>query len=118
VSRSLNDVEVGGLLAVHGRFNDTRVVKVERITSTQLIAGGERFRKSDGNRVGDSDQWHRTWARVPTEDDFATAGLRRAKDKWTKAQSEITKQNYAVFLRALESLYADLADLTEPKEPA
>jgi hypothetical protein len=103
VSRSLNDVEVGGLLAVHGRFNDT---------------GGERFRKSDGNRVGDSDQWHRTWARVPTEDDFATAGLRRAKDKWTKAQSEITKQNYAVFLRALESLYADLADLTEPKEPA
>ena len=115
MSHSLTDVEVGGLLAIHGRFYDSRLVKVERVTPTQVITvDGDRFRKDDGGKVGDADKWRRTWARVPTEDDFATAGLRRAKDKWTKAQSEITKQNYAVYLRALESLSTDLAATKEP----
>lgn len=51
---NLENVKVGDLLISHSR-NIKSVVKVERVTPTQLVVtGGERFRKKDGGGVGSS----------------------------------------------------------------
>lgn len=52
MNENFENVKVGDLLISHRRSIKS-VVKVERVTPTQLIVtGGERFRKKDGNGIG------------------------------------------------------------------
>jgi hypothetical protein len=32
--------------------------QVERVTNTQIIVNGRKFRKADGKRIGEKDDWH------------------------------------------------------------
>ena len=49
---NLADVKVGDLLIKHFRAIRS-VVKVEKLTPTQIVVtGGDRFRKKDGREIG------------------------------------------------------------------
>lgn len=65
--QSLENVQAGDTLIWHGRgLADSRVVKVDRTTKTQIIIGGNRFRKADGRTVGES-SWHSASVSIPRE---------------------------------------------------
>lgn len=60
------NVKVGDLLISHSRITKS-VVKVERVTPTQLvITGGERFRKKDGYGIG-SGGFYYSYITIPKE---------------------------------------------------
>lgn len=63
---SLEGVKVGDLLHIHEQYgNAGRIVKVDRITATQVVCGAQRFRLRDGWLVG-GDSWSGRFARRAT----------------------------------------------------
>ena len=61
-----SDWEVGDTLIRNDRnLADSRVVEVNRLTKTRIIAGGNRYRKSDGRTVGGT--WSSHWVTIPKE---------------------------------------------------
>ena len=55
---NLADVKVGDLLIKHFRGMRS-VVKVEKLTPTQIVVtGGDRFRKKDGYKIGSGGFYH------------------------------------------------------------
>ena len=104
-----SNVKVGDFLAVRTGYGfcgrDVRLVRVERVTPTQVIAGGVRYRKDSGDVVGSGDSYCRHTARVATEQDMADAAYTRAvavlrATNWSKlpdeavlACAEIVKQH-------------------------
>lgn len=47
----LNSLKPGDEVLVGGRWDD-RIDKVGRVTATQIVVGGTKYRKSNGRRVG------------------------------------------------------------------
>lgn len=72
---NLIDVKVGDLLIKH--FRDVRsVVKVEKLTPTQIVVtGGDRFRKKDGYEIG-SGGFYSCYITIPKEGEVES--VRRA----------------------------------------
>ena len=64
---NLEEVQVGDTLIWNGRhIANAQIVKVDRLTKTQIIiSGGTRFRKSDGY-IADS-TWHSVNLTIPKE---------------------------------------------------
>jgi len=62
---NLENVQVGDTLIWNDRYA-TEIVKVDRLTKTQIIIGSKRFRKSDGQSVGTS-AWHLISVTIPEE---------------------------------------------------
>lgn len=63
---NLENAKVGDLLISRNRHRAS-VVKVERVTPTQLVVtGGERFRKKDGSGVG-SGGFYYSYLTIPKE---------------------------------------------------
>jgi hypothetical protein len=63
---NFENVKVGDLVISHHRHT-TSVVKVERVTPTQLVVtGGERFRKKDGCGIG-SGGFYYSYITIPKE---------------------------------------------------
>ena len=52
----IKDLKAGDKVFVT-RGSHIRLVTVDRVTATQIVIGGERFRKSDGYRMGDSNTY-------------------------------------------------------------
>ncbi len=64
---SLKDLQAGDVVILdHGRYNLPRPVKIDRVTSTQIVIGAERFRREQGNKIGDTD-WHRASIHIPSD---------------------------------------------------
>ena len=64
---NLENVQVGDTLIWNGRYiADSRIVKVTRLTKTQVIVGLDKFRKSDGRSVGGS-AWDTISVTIPKE---------------------------------------------------
>lgn len=63
---NFENVKVGDLLISHRRSTKS-VVKVERVTPTQLVVtGGERFRKKGGYGIGSGGFYH-SYITIPKE---------------------------------------------------
>lgn len=71
--RNLADVKVGDLLIKH--FRGIRsVVKVEKLTPTQIVVtGGDRFRKKDGYEIGSGGFYH-CYITLPKEGEVESIG--------------------------------------------
>ena len=64
----LESVKAGNILIWNGRgLSDSKIVRVERITKTQIIIDGHRFRKADGYPVGQTSIWNRVNVTIPKE---------------------------------------------------
>lgn len=48
----LNKLKVGDTVIVSAGWQGDRLGKVERVTATQIVVGGSRYRKVNGNIVG------------------------------------------------------------------
>lgn len=52
-----------------GHYSEGQIVKVARVTATQVIINDNlRFRKDNGRKVGESDVWHRTYLEELTDE--------------------------------------------------
>jgi hypothetical protein len=95
---SLEHITVGSKLFVPIRFGRIgRIVTVDRVTATQIIAGPEKFRRDNGKLVG-STGWETTFCREATEEDFLQKRINDAEFRLQKLK--ITPQT----LEAAEAL--------------
>jgi hypothetical protein len=77
---SLENVQPGDTLIVHS--NGPRVLmKVVRVTKTQIVTANNKFRKSDGNLVGDTD-WHSYSVDVPKPGEIEEIFAKQHQRKW------------------------------------
>jgi hypothetical protein len=51
------------------------ILPVERVTATQIVVGGDRYRRKDGEKTG-ADQWNRAYLRQP--DDATRQRIRKS----------------------------------------
>jgi hypothetical protein len=76
-------------------YSSYELVKVDRVTHTQVIVGGSRFRRDNGRRIGD--RWESIYL-VPISDQITLAiAQRRLNDRispfrWTKLNLEQIQQ--------------------------
>lgn len=81
---SFEDVKVGDKFIRYSSGYDSKgtFTFVERLTKTQIVMrNGEKFRKSDGQQVGNQDAWSSVWLVVPTEENVAKVLLSRKRRK-------------------------------------
>ncbi len=80
---TLQDVQAGDTLirfAPLGRGCDT--VTVERVTKTQIIINGTRFRKRDGREVnGDIGGWNRFRIRWPRDNEITELRVKKQRNQ-------------------------------------
>lgn len=67
MKESLENVKVGDVVIRQNRYGEMEIVKVIRVTKTQIaVEGGSRYRKPDGNSIGTS-IWDRTFIFIPVK---------------------------------------------------
>ena len=80
--KTLNDLKEGDAVKVSSAYGVYKC-KVTRITKTQIIVGGTKFRKADGRKVG-ADGFDRsyiyTWTNVDEEEYEKEQRLKRIDD--------------------------------------
>lgn len=65
--KTLQDIEAGDEVAVMHRYRETRILRVARVTKTQIITeNGDRWRRSNGYMVGDRN-YRRSWIEVAAD---------------------------------------------------
>lgn len=57
----LRDLGPGDEVAIVRHMTVPQIARIQRVTATQIVlANGSRWRRKDGDRVGDRDPWYRT----------------------------------------------------------
>jgi hypothetical protein len=96
--------------------------QVERVTNAQIIVNGSKFRKADGKRIGEKDDWH------PVRLMPATSELLHEIRQYAKIESAKRRlamlgsigthaENRAKLLKALPHIEAAIAVLQAPAVP-
>ena len=67
--KELKDLVAGDEVLVTG-ISHRRIVKVDKVTKTQIVVGNTRFRRASGWQCG-SDRWNVRKISVPTEKDIS-----------------------------------------------
>jgi hypothetical protein len=96
--------------------------KVDRVTNTQIIVNGSRYRKADGGRIGEKDAWHSVRLMPATPELLHEirqyAEIESAKRRLTMLGSIGTyAENRAKLLKALPHIEAAIAVLQAPAVP-
>lgn len=101
----LNELNCGdcALIYVGGFARSYRKVVIEHATPTQLVAGGLRFRRKDGNIVG-ANSWIRTYLK-PYDDEEWQAWLLVKREKDMRYALRVTNWD-RVPKATLEAMYA------------
>lgn len=110
----LDDVQVGDILIL--RYTGGRqVVKVERLTKTQIILNtGARYRRRDGVRVGGTSSiWNRTSVSIPKEGEVEKTEEAQMVSRLVGRVSDATQIHLlrGLTLGQLEKLNAVLIDI-------
>ena len=63
------DLKVGDLVVMHASYCDNHLMKVERVTKSQIVVGGTHYWKKDGLLVGRGN-WSHGYIRRATEKDI------------------------------------------------
>lgn len=66
MKESFENVKVGDVVIEHCRWRIT-VVKVTKVTATQIVIGENRYRKKDGYLVGSTGNWYPVRISLPKE---------------------------------------------------
>lgn len=67
--KELKDLVIGDDVLVTG-ISYRRIVKIDRVTKTQIVVGNARFKKDSGWQCG-SDRWNLRKISVPTEKEIS-----------------------------------------------
>ena len=63
---SLENVKVGDVVIEHCRWENV-IATVTKVTATQIVIRGDRYRKKDGYLIGCAGSWHHRWISLPKE---------------------------------------------------
>lgn len=103
-NNNLEALKVGDLLAYDGYGREVVLIRVEKVTPTQVVTGTTRWSRKNGRRVGASSSFGRSpYGRVPTADDLLAARVQRARRKL--GDLKVTPEN----IDAVETLLKGLA---------
>lgn len=83
----LNELKTGDKVIVKTGYYGSDLKKVEKITPTQIVVGGSRFRKKDGYLMGANDIWCTTKLHPATEYEVN-------KIIYKKLRSKIKQRNF------------------------
>ena len=91
MSDELNAVQVGDELLYHRGYGSPAItlIRVTHLTPTQIVAGANRYRKSDGGRIGDTG-FGRARVTIPTDADRERIARHNAINDIRRATSEST----------------------------
>lgn len=53
----LSQLKVGDEVAVDYGFGNVRIESITRVTATQITAEGDKYRRSDGRKMGPREKW-------------------------------------------------------------
>jgi len=77
---SLESVKAGDELLITSHFmSDDRLLKVDRVTKTQVIIGNSKYRVSDGRAIGFGGEWNIPRAIIPTFEQKEKVRIESAK---------------------------------------
>lgn len=92
-----------------GHSRDQRVATVEKVTSTQITAGGERFTRASGAAIGYSGRYTKPHLREPTPAMLDLIRRRVVTAKLARALSESqVADQYLLPIEVLEAMAAPL----------
>ncbi len=100
---ALGSVKVGDYIAWTTIGDSVSVVRVERVTPTQVITGAWRWRISDGGLVG-ARGYDCEWARPATDDDMRTARIRSARVSIENAARALSNDDALKVVAFIKSL--------------
>ena len=63
---SLENVKAGDVVIEHCRWENV-IATVTKVTATQIVVGGDRYRKKDGYLIGSAGSWYHRWISLPKE---------------------------------------------------
>jgi hypothetical protein len=67
--RNLEDIKPGDYITRHYQAQPTSIMKVLRVTKTQIITKDTKWRKSNGKEIGNNDPWSWTYIALTTKED-------------------------------------------------
>lgn len=90
-TENLNDGDLV-VVCVSGAMTRDSIAKVVRLTKTQIILeSGDKFRKSDGYKVGENGNWNRSYLREATKE---TVEIIREKQERRELIGKIKKLDW------------------------
>jgi hypothetical protein len=101
---SLESVKAGDIVLRKQRLcSEDKLLTVERITKTQIVAGNSRYRRSDGNAIGYYDSWNVPRIIIPTFEQKEAVRIESAKKLLIEKLKgkEITALQVDAMMRAL-----------------
>ena len=102
----LAGLKAGDVVIVHSRIDGYRARSVDRVTKTQIIVGGAKFRRSDGYEMGP--EWGRkSNINYPTRMARDIATFRAVRDA---LRSDLTLDTIPVMRAALDRAEAALRE--------
>lgn len=79
-SWSLESVKAGDEMIISGHFRShDRLEKVDRVTKTQVVIGGNKYRISDGLAIGYGGEWNVPRASIPTNEQREAVRIRNTR---------------------------------------
>lgn len=94
-SWSLESVKAGDLLLISSHFrSDDKLLKVDRITKTQVVIGNNKYRISDGRAIGYGGEWNIPRASIPTDEQIENIQFSQNKKMLIEKlqKDQVTKQ--------------------------
>lgn len=99
--KKLKDLQIGDIVLIRSTFNK-RLAKVSKITKTQIVANGFRYRKDSGWQCG-SDRLNAGILSIPTEDELESLKKDGLYNKIVYIISKFNLENLS--LDKLEQIY-------------
>ena len=103
--KTVADLVAGDLVWCSGYGSTGKICLVERRTNTQLLVGGSRYRRKDGEAVGERTAWNRSYIRPATQKDLEQHQVRVAQHRLGRVKvTPATLQATKDFLEVAERL--------------
>jgi hypothetical protein len=99
MSAWLESLKAGDEVMVPSRYGAPSILRVDRVTPTQVVVGSEKYRKSNGYRVGGS-TWDCRYITEPTDH-----GREQAEAALLRSNLERLVKDQATTLEALRAMY-------------
>lgn len=89
---SLENIKVGDVVIEHCRWR-IAVVKVTKVTATQIVIGENRYRKKDGYLVGCTGSWYPSRISLPNEGEIEELRIQKFIEDVVSRLNKLTAQD-------------------------